>query len=72
MLKKTIIIPCFNEIKTIEKVIHRVKNYINQADNIVVVDDCSTDGTTQLLKNIEISNRYSGFSCIFIMKILVK
>ena len=38
MLKKTIIIPCFNEIKTIEKVINRVKNYINQADNIVVVD----------------------------------
>ena len=38
MLKKTIIIPCFNEIKTIEKVINRVKkNYINQADNIVVV-----------------------------------
>ena len=47
MLKKTIIIPCFNEIKTIEKVIHRVKNYINQADNIVVVDDCSNVGKIQ-------------------------
>ena len=65
MLKKTIIIPCFNEICTIEKVINRVKNYINQADNIVVVDDCSTDGTTQLLKNIENSNRYSGLKLYF-------
>ena len=72
MLKKTIIIPCFNEIKTIEKVINRVKNYINQADNIVVVDDCSTDGTTQLLKDIGNSNRYSGLKLYFHNKNLGK
>ena len=65
MLKKTIIIPCFNEIKTIEKVINRVKNYINQADNIVVVDDYSNDGTTQILKDIEKNNKYSNLELYF-------
>ncbi len=65
MLKKTIIIPCFNEIKTIEKVINRVKNHINQADNIVVVDDYSNDGTTQILKDIEKNNKYSNLELYF-------
>ena len=45
-LKKTIIIPCFNEIKTIKILLDRVKNNISSEDNIIIVDDGSTDGTT--------------------------
>ena len=52
-LKKTIIIPCFNEIKTIKILLNRVKNNINTEDNIIIVDDGSTDGTTDFLKTIE-------------------
>ena len=52
-LKKTIIIPCFNEIKTIKILLNRVKNNISSEDNIIIVDDGSTDGTTDFLKTIE-------------------
>ena len=52
-LKKTIIIPCFNEIKTIKILLDRVKNNISSEDNIIIVDDGSTDGTTDFLKTIE-------------------
>ena len=55
-LKKTIIIPCFNEIKTIKILLNRVKNNINSEDNIIIVDDGSTDGTTDFLKTIEEKN----------------
>jgi len=55
-LKKTIIIPCFNEIKTIKILLNRVKNNISSEDNIIIVDDGSTDGTTDFLKTIEDKN----------------
>ena len=55
-LKKTIIIPCFNEIKTIKILLNRVKNNISSEDNIIIVDDGSTDGTTDFLKTIKEKN----------------
>ena len=55
-LKKTIIIPCFNEIKTIKILLNRVKNNISSEDNIIIVDDGSTDGTTHFLKTIKEKN----------------
>ncbi len=46
----TIIIPVFNEIKTIEEIIN-LTNEINFIDTqIILVDDGSTDGTTELIK----------------------
>lgn len=51
-MKLTIIIPCYNEINTIETVIAAVKAVEYQDMEIIVVDDCSTDGTSDLLKNI--------------------
>ena len=50
ILKKTIIIPCFNEINTIKVVLERVKENINLDDNIIITDDGSNDGTTDFLK----------------------
>ena len=38
----SIIIPCFNEEKTISDIIHSVKNNINDNDEIIVIDDYST------------------------------
>jgi glycosyltransferase involved in cell wall biosynthesis len=56
-LKKiSIIIPCFNEENTITKIIQLVeKSLINLELNfeIIVVDDCSTDGTSLKLKHFE-------------------
>ena len=56
MLTKTIIIPCFNEIKTIKIVLERVKKNINLEDNIIIVDDGSNDGTSEYLKTIDDKN----------------
>ena len=50
----SIIIPCFNEEKYIEEIIKRVLNQNNISKEIIIVDDGSTDGTTEILKkNIE-------------------
>ena len=47
----SIIIPCFNEQNTIKEIVTSVKNYINERDEIIVIDDGSTDNTIQILKN---------------------
>lgn len=51
-MKKTILIPCYNEKDTILKVINRVKSNISDGDNIIIIDDCSNDGTKEILKSI--------------------
>ena len=50
MKKLSIIIPCYNEIKTIEKIIEKVKNSKISNQEIIVVDDNSVDGTRELLQ----------------------
>jgi glycosyltransferase involved in cell wall biosynthesis len=49
-MKLSIIIPCYNEAATIAEVIAAVKGCPYQDKEIVVVDDCSTDGTGDLLR----------------------
>ena len=46
----TVIIPCFNEINTIEELIKRVENSSVKSKQIIIIDDCSTDGTREFLK----------------------
>ena len=55
MLKKkvTIIIPVFNERNYINKIISRVKNNTNFEKQIIVIDDCSSDGTREIIKKIK-------------------
>ena len=48
----SIIIPCYNEINTISELIRRVKESSINSKEIIIVDDCSTDGTKEFLKNI--------------------
>ena len=51
MVSLTIIIPVYNETNTIIKIINKI-NSINLSKQIIVVDDCSNDGTKQkLIKN---------------------
>ena len=48
MIDLTIIIPVYNEIKTIEKLLKKVLS-INIKKQLVIVDDCSNDGTNKIL-----------------------
>ena len=38
-MNKTIVIPCFNEKKTIIEILNKVKNNLDPGDEIIVVDD---------------------------------
>jgi glycosyltransferase involved in cell wall biosynthesis len=55
MKKISVIIPCYNELKTIETILRRVeKAYFPKWEKeIIVVDDYSTDGTRDILKKYE-------------------
>lgn len=48
----TVIIPVFNEKKTIKKIIKKVKSLNKLKKQIIIVDDFSNDGTKEILKNI--------------------
>ena len=47
----TIIIPCFNEIKTIDKIVNKIKKQ-KIRKQIILIDDLSTDGTKQIIRKI--------------------
>jgi glycosyltransferase involved in cell wall biosynthesis len=49
-VKVSVVIPCFNERDTIEQVVNSVRNSPIQNIEIIVVDDGSTDGTIDVLK----------------------
>ena len=46
----SIIIPCYNEINTIEEVLNKIKNTSIKSKQIIIIDDYSTDGTREFLK----------------------
>jgi len=46
----SIIIPCYNEKKTIIQIINQIKNLKRIKKQIILVDDGSNDGTRQLIK----------------------
>jgi glycosyltransferase involved in cell wall biosynthesis len=48
-MKTSVVIPCFNEEKTIRTIVKRVRNAGIDLQEIVIVDDCSTDGTREVL-----------------------
>ncbi|MGD0917384.1 MAG: glycosyltransferase family 2 protein [Thermodesulfobacteriota bacterium] len=50
-MKLSVIIPVYNEVGTIQEIIERVKQAPYEKE-IIVVDDYSTDGTRELLKEI--------------------
>lgn len=49
-LTLSVVIPCYNEKNTIERVIASIRECGVNNTEIVIVDDCSTDGTRDLLK----------------------
>jgi glycosyltransferase involved in cell wall biosynthesis len=50
-MKLSVIIPVYNEVKTLEEIIHRVQA-TGLADEILAIDDGSTDGSRDLLAKI--------------------
>jgi glycosyltransferase involved in cell wall biosynthesis len=51
-MKLSVLIPAYNEEATLEEAIRRVSE-IDLDKEIIVVDDCSTDGTPEILSSLE-------------------
>jgi glycosyltransferase involved in cell wall biosynthesis len=49
-MKLSVVIPCYNEAKTIRAIIDRVRAAPVADKEIIIVDDCSRDGTRDLLR----------------------
>ena len=57
LFKISVIIPCYNEKSTIEKVILNVKKNIDLGkDEIIIIDDFSNDGTRKILESLNSEN----------------
>ncbi len=66
LIKISIIIPCYNEkntlIKIINKIILSLNNYNFKSYEILIIDDGSSDGTTEIIKeNFSIKNNFKTF-----------
>ncbi|MEJ2169838.1 MAG: glycosyltransferase family 2 protein [Desulfobacterales bacterium] len=49
-MRLSVVIPCFNECKTIKEIVDKVKNAAVEELEIIVVDDASDDGSTELIR----------------------
>lgn len=60
MKKLSILVPVYNEEKTIEKILEKLENtdFCGLEKEIILIDDASTDGSTDILKNL---NRHKVF-----------
>jgi glycosyltransferase involved in cell wall biosynthesis len=51
-MKLSIVIPCYNEMRTIRTIVERVRAAPVARKEIIIVDDCSIDGTRDILREI--------------------
>ena len=49
-----IIVPAYNEVEQIQEVLDSIKKFITKEDNILAIDDGSTDGTLEVIKEQDI------------------
>ena len=54
----SVLIPCFNEKKTIEEIVTRINKLKNLNIEIIIIDDKSNDGTKEILqKKVKIGKK---------------
>ncbi len=51
-MKLSIIIPCYNEEKTISTIVKKVLKFNDLDKEIIIVDDCSTDKSREIIKDL--------------------
>ena len=53
----SIIIPCYNEEKTIKKIVKKILEFNLYEKEIIIVDDCSTDNSREIIKFLAQKNK---------------
>ena len=51
-MKISVVMPVYNEAKTVRELIKRVED-VDLEKEIIIIDDCSTDGTSNILKGLD-------------------
>ena len=59
-MKISIIIPCYNEENTIKIIIEKVLKFNLYEKEILVIDDCSTDRSREIIKKLALENSISN------------
>ena len=65
-MKLSVIIPCFNEEKTLKVIVERVLSFKDIEKEIIIVDDCSTDSSKLIIS--ELSNSHSNIKGVYLEK----
>ena len=55
-MKLSVIIPCYNEEKTLEEIFNKVNEFNKFEIEIIIIDDCSSDGTANIINNLKTKN----------------
>ena len=58
-MKLSIVVPVYNEKHTIDQILERIRKTPYEKE-VIIVDDCSTDGTRETLRQIETSGRIAS------------
>ena len=56
-MKLSIIVPCYNEEKTIKKIVEKILEFNLYEKEIIIVDDCSTDNSREIIKFLAQENK---------------
>jgi len=56
-MKVSIIVPCYNEERTLEKIINKVLNFKKFEKEIIIVDDFSIDNSRSIILKLSMSNQ---------------
>ncbi len=56
-MKLSIIVPCYNEEKTIKKIVEKILEFNLYEKEIIIVDDCSTDKSREIIKLLAQENK---------------
>ena len=63
-MKLSVIVPVYNEKKTVQEILERIERTPYEKE-IIVVDDASTDGTREILHEIDASRRFSSVKFMY-------